>query len=45
MKHVTTHAAPPHGSAFTPCCGRVPTELPIGDRLALDRSKVTCRPK
>lgn len=38
----TIHMSPQPGGFFTPCCGKIPTELPIGDRLTLDHRKVTC---
>lgn len=36
------HLAPRPGFATVPCCGRAPHELPQGDRLVVDVSKVTC---
>ena len=37
----TVHACPPDGSGLTPCCGRTPFELPLGDRISSEAS-VTC---
>ncbi|MEU4256297.1 hypothetical protein AB0B42_00545 [Streptomyces fradiae] len=36
----TFHACPPDGSGLTPCCGRTPFELPLGDRISSET--VTC---
>lgn len=35
------HACPPDGSGLTPCCGRTPFELPLGDRISSE-APVTC---
>lgn len=37
------HACPPDGSGLTPCCGRTPFELPLGDRISSE-APVTCTP-
>jgi hypothetical protein len=37
----TVHACPPDGSGLTPCCGRAPFELPLGDRISSE-APVTC---
>jgi hypothetical protein len=37
-----THACPPGDEGVTPCCGRVPFELPRWHRLTLDPREVTC---
>lgn len=37
----TVHACPPDGSGLTPCCGRTPFELPLGDRISSE-APVTC---
>lgn len=38
------HQCPHKGASVTPCCGRMPSELPIIDRLTLDINEVTCKP-
>lgn len=38
----TVHMSPMPGFSKTPCCDKSPLELPIGDVLAVDISKVTC---
>lgn len=35
------HSCPPDGSGLTPCCGRTPFELPLGDRISSE-ALVTC---
>ena len=35
------HGCPPDGSGLTPCCGRTPFELPLGDRISSE-APVTC---
>lgn len=35
------HGCPPDGSGLTPCCGRSPFELPLGDRISSEAS-TTC---
>jgi hypothetical protein len=35
------HACPPDGSGLTPCCGRTPFELPLGDRISSE-APITC---
>ena len=35
------HGCPPDGSGLTPCCGRTPLELPLGDRISSE-APVTC---
>lgn len=35
------HRCPPKGSAFMPCCGRTPFEVPRWHRMTI-RNKVTC---
>ena len=37
----TVHGCPPDGSGLTPCCGRTPFELPLGDRISSE-APVTC---
>jgi len=37
----TVHACPPDGSGLTPCCGRTPFELPLGDRISSE-APTTC---
>ena len=37
------HACPPGSESLTPCCGRVPFELPRFDRMVTDLALVTCR--
>jgi hypothetical protein len=39
------HKCPPGESAFCPCCGLTPFELPTTDRMSLDWSDVTCWPE
>lgn len=39
---MTTHLVPPDGEALTPCCGKTPFELPIGDQITSDGETVTC---
>lgn len=41
MKPSTTHAYPPPGSPYLPCCGADYRTL-LGDRLTSDPAKVTC---
>ena len=36
------HLAPPDGQDITPCCGYVPSELPLGDRMTMHVNLVTC---
>lgn len=38
------HACPPEGSGLTPCCGKTPFELPLGDRISSEPDAVTCLP-
>lgn len=38
----TTHLIPLPDHGTTPCCGKTPFELPIGDRLAVNEARVTC---
>ena len=38
----TVHACPPDGSGLTPCCGRTPFELPLGDRISSE-APTTCK--
>jgi hypothetical protein len=38
----TVHGCPPDGSGLTPCCGRTPFELPLGDRISSEAT-VTCQ--
>lgn len=35
------HGCPPDGSGLTPCCGRTPFELPLGDRISSE-APITC---
>lgn len=35
------HGCPPDGSGLTPCCGRTPFELPLGDRISSE-APTTC---
>ena len=42
MKTATTHAHPRPDETTTPCCGRNPVELPIGDRLTFRVELLTC---
>lgn len=39
----TTHRCPLDAATLTPCCGRLPFELPLTDRLTTDERRVTCR--
>lgn len=38
-----THLSPKGESALTPCCDKVPFELPLDDRMTLDVRLVTCQ--
>lgn len=42
MGVTVTHLCPPDGESFTPCCGRTPFALPLGDHMTLDVALVTC---
>lgn len=39
---VVLHACPKPGSAYTPCCLRMTTELPRCDLFTIDPGRVTC---
>ena len=42
MKHKTVHAYPSPGDAITPCCGKTPLQLAIGDLISRQPDRVTC---
>ena len=42
VRVVVVHACPPVGSSLTPCCGRTPFELPLGDRIGSE-APTTCK--
>ena len=41
-KQPVTHMCPLPDYGTTPCCGKTPFELPIGDRIAVLEERVTC---
>lgn len=43
MKQPTTHYPPSRDTGVTRCCEKTIQQLPIGDRIASDPAKVTCR--
>lgn len=41
-KTETTHVCPPGDSGIMPCCGLTPFDVPLSDRLVVDRAEATC---
>lgn|SRR5580692_4514348 len=42
MAKAIVHASPLPGRAITPCCGKIPFELPQLERITNDVAEVTC---